>query len=200
MFLDKLARLAKIDPRQMRLSMLVKTPRLANVLRLAASRSGWGTALPPEVGRGLAGMTEAPRWPTCAAAVVQARVDPASGDVRVEKITCAIDCGLVVNPDGVRAQVEGGLLFGLSTALKEYGTVTNGAFDQKNFEDYHLLRMDEVLEVDVHVVDSPERPSGVGEPPVTVIAPALSNAIFAATGACVRNLPFLPERVLKAKT
>ena len=86
----------------------------------------------------------------------------------------------------------------LSTALKEYGTVTHGAFDQKNFEDYHILRMDEVPDVDVHLVESIERPTGVGEPPLTVIAPALSNAIFAATGARVRNLPFLPERVLKA--
>ena len=82
--------------------------------------------------------------------------------------------------------------------LKEIGTVTHGAFDQKNFEDYHLLRMDEVPEIDVHVVASTEHPTGVGEPPVTVIAPALSNAIFAAVGARVRNLPFLPERVLTA--
>jgi len=109
-----------------------------------------------------------------------------------------VDCGIVVNPDGVRAQVEGGLLFGLSTALKESGTVTNGAFDQKNFDDYSLLRMDEVPEVEVYLVDSHEPPTGIGEPPVTVVAPALSNAIFAATGARLRSLPFLPERVREA--
>ena len=198
-FLDELAHLAKIDPLQMRVSMLGKTPRLANVLRLAASRSGWGTPLPSDVGRGIAGVTEPqPQFRTCAAAVVQARVDRGSGGVTVEKITCAVDCGLVVNPDGARAQIEGALLFGLSTTLKEYGSVTHGAFDQKNFDGYHILRMDEIPEVEVHIVESTERPTGVGEPPVAVIAPALSNAIFAATGARVRQLPFLPDRVLKA--
>jgi len=170
------------------------------VLDELGRRAGWGTPLPPNVGRGLASvkfaLVKVP--PTWLSAVVQARVDPASGKVTVDKITCAVDCGIVVNPDGVRAQVEGALLFGLSTALKERVTITNGAFDQKNFEDYPLLRMDEVPEVDVQIVESAEHPSGVGEPPVTVIAPALSNAIFAATGARVRNLPFLPERVLKA--
>jgi isoquinoline 1-oxidoreductase len=203
-FLDEVAHLAKVDPLQMRLAMLGKTPRLAQVLRLAASRAGWGTPLAPGAGRGIAGVTEPqPPYRTCVAAVVQAGVDRASGAVTVQKITCAVDCGIVVNPDGARAQIEGALLFGLSTTLKEYGTVTRGAFDQKNFEDYPILRMDEVPEVDVHLVESAERPTGIGEPPFTVVAPAVSNAIFAATGARLRNLPFLPERVLtalKAKT
>ena len=198
-FVDELAHHTKVDPLSMRLAMLGKTPRLANVLRLAASSAGWGTPLPPGVGRGIAGMTEPqPQFRTFVAAVVQARVDRASGGVTVEKITCVVDCGLVVNPDGARAQIEGAVLFGVSTALEEYGTITNGAFDQKNFEDYHILRMDQVPEVDVHVVESTERPTGVGEPPLTVVAPALSNAIFAATGARVRNLPFVPGRVLDA--
>ena len=197
--MDELAHLAKIDPLTMRVSLLGKTPRLANVLRLAASRSGWGTPLPHGVGRGIAGTTEPqPEFQTCVAAVVQARVDRTSGGVTVEKITAVVDCSLVVNPDGARAQIEGALLFGLSAALKEYGSVSNGAFDQKNFEDYQILRMDDVPDVDVYVVESTERPTGVGEPPLSVIAPALSNAIFAATGARVRSLPFLPERVLKA--
>jgi isoquinoline 1-oxidoreductase len=198
-FLDELAHHAKVDPLQFRVSMLGKTPRLANVLRLAAARAGWGTPLPSGVGRGIAGVTEPlPQFRTCVAAVVQARVDRASGIVTIDKITCVVDCGQVINPDGARAQIEGALLFGLSTTLKEYGSVSGGAFDQKNFEDYHILRMDEVPEVDVHVVESTERPTGVGEPPLTVVAPALSNAIFAATGARVRRLPFLPERVLAA--
>ena len=197
--LDELAHLAKVDPLQFRLSMLNKTPRLANVLKLAASRAGWGSPLPPDTGRGIAGATEPqPQWRTFTAAVVQARVDRASGAVTVEKITCVVDCGLVVNPDGARAQIEGALLFGLSTALKEYGTVTRGAFDQKNFEDYPILRIDEVPEIDVHIVPSVERSTGVGEPPLTVVAPALGNAIFAATGTRLRQLPFLPDRVLKA--
>ncbi len=104
----------------------------------------------------------------------------------------------MVNPDGARAQLEGGLLFGLSCALKERATINQGAFDQKNFEDYPVLRIDEVPDVDLHVVDSTAPPSGTGEQTTTVVAPALANAIFAATGARMRSLPFLPERVLKA--
>jgi CO/xanthine dehydrogenase Mo-binding subunit len=132
------------------------------------------------------------------AVVVQAQVERASGPVRVEKNTCALDCGLVVNPDGVRAQTEGALLFGLSTALKERGSVANGAFEQKNFDEYEILRMDEVPEVELHVVESTERPTGVGEPGTAAMAPALGNAIFAATGARLRHLPFLPTRVWQA--
>jgi isoquinoline 1-oxidoreductase beta subunit len=198
-FVDEVAVLTGIDPLALRLGMLRRKPRLANVLKLAAARAGWGAPLPPDVGRGLACTTfRDPKQPTWTAAIVQARVDRSSGEVRVEKITCAVDCGLVINPNGVRAQLEGGLLFGLSSALKEYGTVSHGAFDQKNFEDYPILRMDEVPEVEIHVVESTEAPTGAGEPTTTVVAPALANAIFAATGARVRHLPFLPERVRQA--
>ena len=197
-FLDELAHLAKVDPLQLRLGMLGPQPRLAHVLRLAAARAGWGTPLPAGTGRGLA---VAPAWrqsQSWMAGVVQARVDRASGEVRVEKITCAVDCGIVVSPDGVRSQIEGALLFGLSTALKERGSVSRGSFDQKNFENYSILRMDEVPDVEIHVVDGTEPPTGVGEPGTATVAPALANAIFAATGARVRHLPFLPDRVLKA--
>jgi isoquinoline 1-oxidoreductase len=201
-FVDEVARSTGADPLAFRLAMLQHQPRLANVLKLAAARAGWGAPSPPDLGRGLACTTypqePAGRLQTSTAAVVQARVDRASGDVRVEKITCVVDCGLVINPDGVRAQLEGGLLFGLSAALKERATVTNGAFDQKNFEDYPVLRIDEVPEVELHLVENTEPPSGTGEQATTVVAPALANAIFAATGARVRSLPFLPDRVLKA--
>ena len=196
-FVDELAHLTGTDPLAMRLAILRQRPRLANVLKLAAAKAGWGAPLPPNVGRGLA-CTTFGQPPTWTAAIVQARVNRASGEVRVEKFTCAVDCGLVINPDGVRAQLEGGLLFGLSSALKERGSVTNGSFDQKNFDEYPVLRMDEVPEVELHVVESTEPPTGAGEPTTTVVAPALANAIFAATGARVRSLPFLPERVLKA--
>ena len=198
-FVDELAHVSGTDPLAMRLAMLRGKPRLVNVLKLAAAKAGWGGPVPPDVGRGLACTTflREPK-PTWTAAIVQARVDRTSGAVRVEKITCVVDCGLVINPDGVRAQLEGGLLFGVSSALKEHGTVSHGAFDQKNFEDYPILRLDEVPEVEIHVVESTESPTGAGEPTTTVVAPALSNAIFAATGARVRSLPFLPERVLKA--
>ncbi len=199
-FVDELANQAKTDPLAYRLAMLGDAPRLANVLRLAAQRAEWGTPLPPNVGRGLACVSaQEKKSPTWTASVVQARVDPATGRVRVEKIICAVDCGIVVNPDGVRSQVEGSLLFGLSNALKERGTVANGALVQSNFHDYQVLRMNEVPDiVEVHVVPSTEYPTGVGEPGVTTIAPALANAIFAATGARVRSVPLLPERVLQA--
>ena len=198
-FIDELAHLASVDPVAFRLSMLGASPRLANVLKLAAEKSGWGTPLPPNVGRGVACVTaQEKKSPTWTASAVEARVDPQTGNVRVLKITCAIDCGIVVNPDGVRSQVEGSLLFGVSNALKEHGTVQNGHLVQSNFHDYQVLRMNEVPEVEIHVVPSTAYPTGVGEPGVTTIAPALSNAIFAATGARVRNAPLLPERVLKA--
>jgi len=109
-----------------------------------------------------------------------------------------VDCGIVVNPDGARSQIEGSILFGVSNALKERGTVANGTLVQSNFHDYQVLRMDEVPDVEVHIVPSTEYPTGLGEPGTTTVAPALSNAIFAATGARVRQVPLLPDRVLAA--
>jgi isoquinoline 1-oxidoreductase beta subunit len=198
-FVDELAKLAGADPLQYRLAMLGGAPRLARVLKLAADRAGWGSPLPPNTGRGLACVSaQEKKTPTWTASVVQARVDPATGAVTVEKITCAVDCGIVVNPDGARSQIMGSLLFGVSNALKERGTVANGTLVQSNFHDYQVLRMNEVPELEVHVVDSTEYPTGLGEPGTTTIAPALSNAIFAATGARVRQVPFLRERVLAA--
>ncbi|PYM86063.1 MAG: xanthine dehydrogenase family protein molybdopterin-binding subunit [Candidatus Rokuibacteriota bacterium] len=198
-FMDELAKLAGVDPLQYRLSMLGSAPRLARVLRLAADKAGWGTSLPANTGRGIACVSaQEKKTPTWTASVVQARVDPASGKVRVEKIVCAVDCGIVVNPDGARSQIEGSILFGVSNALKERGTVANGALVQSNFHDYQVLRMDEVPDVEVHIVASTEYPTGLGEPGTTTVAPALSNAIFAATGARVRQVPLLPDRVLAA--
>jgi isoquinoline 1-oxidoreductase len=198
-FVDELARLASTDPLQFRLSMLGNAPRLAKVLSLAAEKAGWGTPLPADTGRGIACVSaQEKKTPTWTASVVQAKVDRASGKVQIQKIVCAVDCGIVVNPDGARAQIEGSLLFGVSNALKEHGTVVNGALAQSNFHDYQVLRMDEVPDVEVYLVPSTEYPTGLGEPGTTTIAPALSNAIFAATGARVRQVPLLPERVLAA--
>src|SRR5882724_322314 len=198
-FMDELAKLAGVDPLQYRLSLLGSAPRLARVLRLAADKAGWGTPLPANTGRGIACVSaQEKKTPTWTASVVQARVDPATGKVAVEKIVCAVDCGIVVNPDGARSQIEGSILFGVSNALKERGTVANGALVQSNFHDYQVLRMDEVPDVEVHIVASTEYPTGLGEPGTTTVAPALSNAIFAATGARVRQVPLLPDRVLAA--
>ena len=199
-FIDELAHLAKADPVDFRLALLGNTPRLANVLRLVAERAGWGRPLPANTGLGVACVSaQEKKTPTWTASAIQANVDPQTGAVRVEKIVCAVDCGIVVNPDGVRSQVEGSLLFGLSNALVERGTVASGALVQSNFDTYPVLRMNQVPQVvEVHVVQSTEFPTGVGEPGVTTIAPALSNAIFAATGARVRSVPLLPERVKAA--
>ena len=198
-FMDELAKLAGVDPVQYRLSMLGGAPRLARVVALAADKAGWGTPLPPNTGRGIACVSaQEKKTPTWTASVVQAKVDPASGKVQVEKIVCAVDCGIVVNPDGARSQIEGSLLFGVSNALKERGTVANGTLAQSNFHDYQVLRMNEVPEIEIHIVPSTEYPTGLGEPGTTTVAPALSNAIFAATGARVRQVPLIPERVLAA--
>ena len=199
-FMDELAHLAKRDPVEFRLSMLAGSPRLANVLRLVAERAGWGKTLPANTGLGVACVTAQERKsPTWTASAVQAKVDPATGAVKVEKVVCAVDCGIVVNPDGARSQVEGSLLFGISNVLKERGTVAKGNLVQSNFHDYQVLRMNEVPDVvEVLVVPSTALPTGLGEPGTTTIAPALSNAIFAATGARVRSVPFLPDRVLAA--
>jgi len=198
-FMDELAKLADKDPLEYRLALLGSAPRLANVLKLVTAKAGWGTPLPANTGRGLACVSaQEKKTPTWTASVVQAKVDPATGKVQIEKITCAVDCGIVVNPDGARSQIEGSLLFGVSNALKERGTVANGALVQSNFHDYQVLRMDEVPEIEVHLVESTEYPTGLGEPGTTTIAPALSNAIFAATGARVRQVPLLPDRVLAA--
>jgi isoquinoline 1-oxidoreductase len=198
-FMDELAKLAGKDPLEYRLSMLSGAPRLVRVLKLVAERAGWGTPLPANTGRGLACVSaQEKKTPTWTASVVQARVDPATGVVQIEKVTCAVDCGIVVNPDGARAQIEGSILFGISNALKERGTVAKGALVQSNFHDYQVLRMNEVPEVEVHLIPSTEYPTGLGEPGTTTVAPALSNAIFAATGARVRQVPLLPDRVLAA--
>jgi isoquinoline 1-oxidoreductase beta subunit len=165
-----------------------------------AERAGWGTKLPANTGLGVACVTAQERKsPTWTASAVQAKVDPATGAVKVEKVVCAVDCGIVVNPDGARSQVEGSLLFGISNVLKERGTVAKGNLVQSNFHDYQVLRMNELPDaVEVLVVPSTAFPTGLGEPGTTTIAPALSNAIFAATGARVRSVPFLPDRVLAA--
>jgi isoquinoline 1-oxidoreductase beta subunit len=201
-FIDELAHLAGVDPLAFRLQMLGGAPRLAGVLKLVADKAGWDRrgSLPKGVGLGIAGVTAQEKAsPTWTATVLQARVDSSTGNVKVEKIWCAVDCGLVINPDGVRNQMEGSLLFGMSNALKERATVKNGAIVQSNFHDYQILRMNEIPdEVNVYVTESREFPTGVGEPGVTTILPALSNAIFAASGARVRTSPYTPDRVMEA--
>ena len=189
-FLDELATAAGKDPVALRRALLAKHPRHLAVLDLAASEAGWGQPLPPgkpgeKRGRGVA-VHES--FKTVVAQVVDVTVR-ADQTWSVDRVVCAVDCGIAVNPDIVRAQMEGGIGYGLSAALYGAITVKDGAVEQSNFHDYPVLRINEMPKVDVHIVPTGEKPTGVGEPATPVIAPALANALFAATGKRLRTLP-----------
>ena len=164
--------------------------RLQAALELAASRGDWGDPLPDAWGRGIACWSTWNVTPT--AHVVEASVD-ADGAVRVHRVVCAVDCGIVINPDLVEAQMEGGIVMSLTAALKGEITVENGCIQQSNLHDYPLLRMDEMPAIEVYIVPSDDNPSGVGEMSVPPTPPALLNAVFAATGKRIRKLPIRPE-------
>jgi isoquinoline 1-oxidoreductase subunit beta len=183
--IDELAAAAGQDPVDFRMRLLKSHPRHQAVLKLAADKSGWGKALPKGRGRGIA-LHESFDTRVAQVAEVTARK---SGQLRVDRVVIAVDCGLVVNPDLVRAQMEGGMGFGLTAALHGEIRIENGATVQSNFHDYPLLRIDRMPEVEVHIVPSAEPPTGVGEPAVPPIAPAVANAIYAATGQRLRSLP-----------
>jgi isoquinoline 1-oxidoreductase beta subunit len=184
-FIDELATAAGKDPVDFRRVMLAKHPRHLGVLNLAAEKAGWGKPLPKGIGRGIA-VHES--FNTFVAQVAQVSVDSA-GKLKVERVVCAVDCGVVVNPDVVRAQMEGGIGFGLSAAIYSAITLKDGRVEQSNFHNYPALRINEMPQVEVYLVPSTEKPTGVGEPGVPPIAPAVANAIAAATGKRLRNLP-----------
>jgi isoquinoline 1-oxidoreductase subunit beta len=184
-FFDEVAHAGGKDPYELRRKLLANQPRMRAVLELAAQKAGWGSKLPPGVGRGIATHFS---FDSYVAQVVEASVEK-GGAVRVHRVVCALDCGLVINPDTVRAQMEGGIIFGLTAALKTEITLKDGRVEQGNFHDYQMLRIFETPEIEVHIVPSGENPTGVGEPGVPPVAPALANAIFAATGKRVRRLP-----------
>ena len=184
-FLDELAHLANRDPLELRRSLLGKSPRHLAVLELAAKQAGWGTPLPKGQGRGLA-VHES--FGSVAAQVAEVAVD--GSDITVKRVVCAIDCGQTVNPDTIRAQIESAVVYGLSAALHSAITLKDGRVEQGNFDSYVVLRLPEMPVVEVHIVPSDAPPSGVGEPGTPPIAPAVGNAIFAATGQRLRSLPF----------
>jgi isoquinoline 1-oxidoreductase beta subunit len=186
-FFDELADAAGRDPFELRRELLGKHPRLRAVLELAASKAGWGSPLPPGRARGIA-LQESFGSFVAQVAEVSARPD---GLPRVERVVCAVDCGVAVNPDVVRAQMEGGIGFGLGAALWSEITLEKGRVVQSNFDDYRTLRIDEMPKVEVHIVPSAEAPSGVGEPGVSPIGPAVANAFAKLTGRRVRKLPFV---------
>lgn len=184
-FMDELAARAGKDPIAFRMAMLGKSPRMKAVLELAAARSGWGQPIGPRAGRGVCAQAV---FHSFIATVVEAEVDP-QGEVRVRKVTCVVDTGIAVNPDTVVAQLEGGIVFGLSAALHGDISLKNGRIEQSNFHDYRVLRMNEVPRIDVHVLRSGEAPGGIGETGTAAAPPALRNAIYAATGVPLRRLP-----------
>jgi isoquinoline 1-oxidoreductase subunit beta len=184
-FFDEVAHAGGKDPYELRRKLLANQPRMKAVLELAAQKANWGSKLPPGVGRGIATHFS---FDSYVAQVVEASVEK-NGAVRVHRVVCALDCGLVINPDTVKAQMEGGIIFGLTAALKTEITLKDGRVEQGNFHDYQMLRIFESPEIEVHIVPSGENPTGVGEPGVPPVAPALANAIFAATGKRVRRLP-----------
>jgi len=184
-FMDELAHKAGADPVAFRLGMLDGTPRLKAALQLVAEKSGWGGSLPPRTGRGV---SVQPSFGSFIATVVEAEVD-ASGEVHLRRVTSAVDTGIAVNPDTIVAQLQGGLIFGLTAALYGEVTLAKGRVQQSNFNDYRMLRIDQVPQIDVHVVKSGENPGGIGETGSTAGPPALRNAIYAATGVALRRLP-----------
>jgi isoquinoline 1-oxidoreductase beta subunit len=188
-FMDELAAAAKQDPVQYRRALLDETPRAKAVLDLAAEKAGWGQPLPKGVGRGVSVQVAFANY-MAQIAEVEVATD---GAVRVRRVVCAVDCGTAVNPDTVRAQIQGAVIFGITAALHGEITLKDGRVEQTNFDTYEMLRINEAPAVEVHIVQSSEPPGGMGEPGTSAIAPAVTNAIFAATGKRLRKLPIDTE-------
>src|SRR3984885_14798132 len=166
-------------------ALLGKAPRAKRVLDLAAERAGWGKPMPAGSGRGVSVILG---FGTYVAQIAEVSVG-SDGRVRVTRVVCAIDCGRIVNPDTVRAQAEGGTIFGITAALHGEITLKNGRVTQANFDTYEMLRIDEAPAIEVYLVGSSEAPGGMGEPATAAIAPAVVNAVFSATGKRLRKLP-----------
>ncbi len=191
-FLDELAAAAGKDPYEFRRQLLEKSPREKGVLELAAAKAGWGSPLPAGRARGIAVHKSFGSYVAEVAEVSVAK----DGSVQVHKVTCAVDCGVVVNPNTVQAQMESAIVYGLTAALKGAITIDKGRVQQHNFDNYPMLRMNEMPVIEVHLLPSTEPPSGVGEPGVPPIAPAVANAVFAATGKRIRQLPIQAKELM----
>jgi len=183
-FIDELAVLAQKDPYQFRRALLPKHPRHLAVLDLAAQKAGWGKPLPKGRARGIAVHFA---FESYNAQVAEVSVD--DGKIRVHRIVSAVDCGRYVNPGIIAAQLEGGAIFGASAALFQEFTFENGRLQQTNFHTFPMMRMNECPEIETHIVENNEKSGGIGEPGVPCTAPAIANAVFAATGKRIRKLP-----------
>jgi len=188
-FIDELAQAAGKDPYEFRRSLIVKDPRCRALLELVAQKAGWGSALPAGQGRGIAVHKS---FGSYTAQVAEVSVSK-EGEVRVHKVVCAVDCGRIVNPDTIEAQMESGIVFGLSATLFSEITFKKGRVEQNNFHNYKLLRMKHMPVIEVHIMPSEEKSGGVGEPGVPPIAAAVANAVFAVTGKRIRRLPIRAE-------
>lgn len=196
-FMDELAAAARVDPLAFRLRHLSDL-RAREVLETAARSAGWGTPLPPGEGRGIA-FAQYENEAAYVAAAAHVRVDSKSGEVHVKRVTVAHDCGLIINPDGVRNQVEGNVIQSVSRALKEQVTFDESRVTSADWDSYPILKFSEVPEVEAVLIDRPaEKAVGAGEPATITTAPAIANAIFAATGARLRQVPFTPQKVREA--
>jgi isoquinoline 1-oxidoreductase beta subunit len=184
-FIDEMAVVAKQDPVTYRRALLDKSPRAQAVLDLAAEKAGWGQALPKGSGRGVSLQNA---FGSYLAAVAEVDVSK-EGAVRVHRVVCAMDCGTVVNPDTVQAQIQGSIIFGTTAALYGEITLKNGRIEQTNFDTYQVLRMSEVPAIEIHIIKSSEPPGGMGEAGTSAIVPAIANAVFAATGKRLRKMP-----------
>ncbi len=193
-FMDELAKKSNKDPVAFRRDLLGKSPRLKAALELAAAKSGWGNPLPARTGRGIAVQVA---FGSFIATVAEAEVDT-HGAVHVRRMVSAVDTGIIVNPDTVVAQLQGGLIFGLTAALYGNITIHKGRVQQSNFNDYRMLRINEIPQIEVHLIKSAEAPGGIGETGATAAPPALGNALFAATGIRLRRLP-IAQDVLSGK-
>jgi isoquinoline 1-oxidoreductase beta subunit len=190
-----MAHAAGKDPIEFRMPLLKESKGAQRVLKVAAEKAGWGKPLPKGQGRGIA---QHHCFGTDVAAVAEVSVDEKNGHVKVNRAVVAVDCGLAVNPDTVEAQIQGGVINALSTALKEETRFANGGVKSANFNDYGILRMSEVPDIEVHIVKGNDKMGGIGEPGVPPTAPAVANAFFNATGARIRRIPLTPQRVLAA--
>jgi isoquinoline 1-oxidoreductase beta subunit len=193
-FLDELAHKAGKDPFQYRQTLLAKHPRHLNVLKTAAEKAGWGKPLPK--GRAL-GIAVHESFGSFIAQVAEVSLDKKSA-ITVHRVVCAVDCGRIVNPDTIKAQMESGIIFGLSAALYGEITLKDGRVEQGNFDTYPLVRLSAAPKIEVHIIASNEAPGGVGEPGVPPIAPAVANALFTLSGARIRTLPMTPDKIKAA--
>jgi isoquinoline 1-oxidoreductase beta subunit len=193
-FVDELAREAGEDPYAYRLALVADQPRFVNVLKLAADKAGWGQPLPPGRARGIALMEG---YDTDMAQVAEISLD-ADGAVKVHRVTVAADLGRMVNPDTVEAQIQSSIVFGMGPALMQEITIDKGRIQQNNFHQFPLVRMHQAPAIDIVLVDSSEKPGGIGEPATAVVVPAIANAVAALTGKRLRKLPMTADAIRAA--